>query len=85
MPANADPAAVLSNANAAGEAAELVHHLLAQLSPRDRLVITLVHLESHSYEEAGRLTGWGTTMVKVQAYRARKRLAKICVERGIEL
>ena len=42
------------------DAAELVHHLLAQLSPRDRLVITLIHLESHSYEEAGRLTGWGT-------------------------
>jgi RNA polymerase sigma-70 factor (ECF subfamily) len=85
LAANADLLTVELGEIAARDAADLVHHLLSLLSPRDRLAITLIHLESNSYAEAGRLTGWGETMVKVQAYRARKRLAKLCAERGIEL
>jgi DNA-directed RNA polymerase specialized sigma24 family protein len=37
-----DPGATQS----ARQAGELVHHLLGQLAPRDRLVITLMYLES---------------------------------------
>ncbi len=68
-----------------GEAAELVHQLLGQLAPRDRLVMTLTYLEGHSIAEIATLTGWSKSLVKVQAHRARGRLAKICQARGIEL
>jgi RNA polymerase sigma-70 factor (ECF subfamily) len=63
------------------EAAALVHALLAELSPRDRLVLTLLHLEECSVEETARLTGWSRSMVKVQAYRARKRLQRLMVSK----
>ncbi len=62
------------NEIAAVDAAELVHQLLAQLPPRDRLVLTLINLEELSVEEAAERTGWSKTMVKVQAHRARKKL-----------
>lgn len=64
------------------EAGELLHRLLQELSPRDRLVITLRYLEEHSVEETAKLTGWSQTMVKVQAWRARRRLQKL-YERAI--
>lgn len=70
---------------AAREAGEVVHRLLAQLSPRDRLVLTLVYLEACTTAEAAQLTGWSETLVKVQSHRARQRLAKICEQQGIEL
>jgi RNA polymerase sigma-70 factor (ECF subfamily) len=59
------------------EAAELAHALLAKLPPRDRLVLTLVYLDGCSVRQAAELTGWSQTMVKVQAHRARKRLAAL--------
>jgi len=63
----------------------MVHRLLAELSPRDRLVMTLTYLEERNVAEVSELTGWSKSMVKVQLHRARKRLAKICEKRGIEL
>jgi RNA polymerase sigma-70 factor (ECF subfamily) len=67
------------------EAADLVNHLLDQLAPRDRLVMTLTYLEGRTNAEIADLTGWSKTMVKVQIHRARKRLAGLCQSRGIEL
>lgn len=67
------------------DAAELVHHLLAQLAPRDRLVMTLAYLEQRTTTEIAELTGWSKSLVKVQIHRARRRLAKICEKQGIEL
>jgi RNA polymerase sigma-70 factor (ECF subfamily) len=61
----------------AAAAAEVVHALLARMAPRDRLVLTLLHLEDCSVAEAAELCGWTQTMVKVQAHRARKRLRKL--------
>lgn len=58
------------------EAAEYVHSLLAELPTRDRLVLTLLHLEEHSVEETAQLLGWSTTMVRVQTHRARAKLKK---------
>jgi len=82
LPENAliadDPAA------AAQQAGETVHWLLAQLAPRDRLVITLLHLEEHPVAEIASLTGWSEAAVKVQAHRARQRLRKLCERLGIE-
>jgi RNA polymerase sigma-70 factor, ECF subfamily len=53
--------------------------VLAELSPRDRLVVTLLYLDERSVAEAAELTGWSRTMVKVQAYRARGKLRKLMV------
>jgi RNA polymerase sigma-70 factor (ECF subfamily) len=61
----------------AAAAGELVHRLLARLPPRDRLVLTLMYLEGHSVAEAAALSGWSAPMVKVQAFRARKKLKRL--------
>lgn len=74
----------VDQARATAEASECVHQLLSMLSPRDRLVMTLVYLEGHTMSEVAVLTGWSETLTKVQAHRARKRLRKLCHERGIE-
>src|ERR1041385_4101994 len=58
-------------------ARELLHQLLGSLSPADRLVVTLLHLEEKSVAEVRRLTGWSATLVKVRAFRARQKLKKI--------
>ncbi|MEX2092213.1 MAG: RNA polymerase sigma factor, partial [Pirellulales bacterium] len=61
----------------ARESADEVAVVLEQLAPRDRLVLTLLYLESRSVAEAADLAGWSETMVKVQAHRARKRFRKL--------
>ena len=58
-------------------AAQAVHTLMEKLSPRDRLVLTLRYLEQCSVTEAARQTGWTKTMVKVQTFRALRRLEKL--------
>lgn len=60
-----------------GSARELVRDLLGRLSPADRLVVTLLHLEEKSVAEVQKLTGWSAPLVKVRAFRARKKLQKI--------
>ena len=67
-------AAATGNELEAREAAEKLHELLAQLPPRDRLVLTLLYIEELSVAEAAAQAGWSKTMVKVQAFRARKKL-----------
>jgi RNA polymerase sigma factor (sigma-70 family) len=57
-------------------ARELVAKLLGRLSPEDRLVVTLLHLEERSVEDVRRVTGWGAARVKVRAFRARQKLKK---------
>jgi RNA polymerase sigma factor (sigma-70 family) len=63
--------------SAAGSARELVEKLLAKLPPEDRLVITLLDLEEKSVKEISELTGWGQSLVKVRAFRARRKLRKL--------
>ncbi len=66
-------------------AGEMLHQLLAKLPPRDRLVLTLRHVDERSVEETAELTGWSVSMVKVQAWRARKKLKALferCDEAG---
>jgi len=55
-------------------ARELVERLLQGLEARDRLVITLVHLEGRTMDEVSATTGWSANAVKVRAYRARRRM-----------
>ena len=59
------------------EAAQTLHRVLDQLSPRDRLVVTLLYLENHSVADTASLTGWSQTMVKVQAFRACSKLRRL--------
>jgi RNA polymerase sigma-70 factor (ECF subfamily) len=58
-------------------AAELLYRLLAQLPPRDRLVLTLRFMEDCDVTETARRTGWSEAMVKVQTWRAKKKLQKL--------
>lgn len=55
---------------------ELVQKLLEQLSPADRLIIQLLHLEGRSIEEIKQITGWKGPLIKVRAFRARHKLRK---------
>ncbi len=64
------------------KAGELLHQLLAQLPPRDRLVLTLRYLEQCDIEETAMRTGWSKTMVKVQNYRAKNKLKKLFLSAG---
>lgn len=61
----------------ARHAAEAVHAVLGKLPPRDRLVLTLLHLEGRSVAESAQVLGWSPVMVKVQAWRARAKLKKL--------
>lgn len=53
---------------------ELVEQMLQQLRPEDRLVVTLLHLEGRSVEEIKAITGWSGPLVKVRAFRARRKM-----------
>lgn len=65
-------------------AAELLHRLLGQIPPRDRLVLTLRYLDQCDVAETARRTGWTRTMVKVQTLRARHKLRKLIEKTGTE-
>lgn len=64
-------------------AKKLVANLIAQLSPEDRLIITLLHLEERSVEEIHALTGWSRSVIKVRAFRARAKMKKMLNHREI--
>jgi RNA polymerase sigma-70 factor (ECF subfamily) len=55
---------------------ELVERLLAALKPAERLVIDLLYLQARSVAEISALTGWGASLVKVRAFRARQKLKR---------
>ncbi len=55
---------------------DLVEKLLAHLSPNDRLLVNLIHLEGRSIEEVKSITGWNTSVIKVRVFRARHKLKK---------
>jgi RNA polymerase sigma-70 factor (ECF subfamily) len=57
-------------------ARDLADRLLGCLKPNDRLLVNLLHLEGRSVEEVRQLTGWNISMIKVRAFRARKRMRK---------
>jgi RNA polymerase sigma-70 factor, ECF subfamily len=65
----------------AGESAkELLNRLLSALSPQDRLVIRLLHLEERSVAEIKKITGWNTAVIKVRAFRARQKLKSLLAQ-----
>jgi RNA polymerase sigma-70 factor (ECF subfamily) len=62
------------------EAWELLDWALGHLSPDDRMVITLVHLEGWSQDEAAEALGWTKAAVKLRVFRARRKLRKIVAD-----
>jgi RNA polymerase sigma factor (sigma-70 family) len=61
-------------------ARELLQRLLGELKPDDRVVIQMLDLEQKSIAEISSLTGWNQSLVKVRAFRARRKLQKLFIE-----
>ena len=59
---------------------EVLDWALGQLSPENRLVLSLVHLEGRSVREAADLLGWSMVNVKVRCHRARQQLRSIVLQ-----
>ncbi len=57
-------------------ARDLVERLLSALKPTERLVIDLFYLQERSVTEIQALTGWGASLVKVRAFRARQKMKR---------
>ena len=57
-------------------ARDLVERLLTGLKPVERLVIDLLYLQQRSIAEVQALTGWGASLVKVRAFRARQKMKR---------
>ena len=58
------------------EAADLADRVLGTLSPDDRLVLMLVDAEEMPVKDVASATGWSESKVKIQAFRARRRMRK---------
>jgi RNA polymerase sigma-70 factor (ECF subfamily) len=71
---------------ASRDARELLSWALGRLSPEDRAVLELVHIEGRPVAEAAELLGWSVVNVKVRAHRSRKKLRavleKLTAEQG---
>ena len=59
------------------EAKTLLETLLEGLSAEDRLVVSLLHLEERPLTEIRELTGWPVAVIKMRAFRARRKLRKM--------
>ena len=55
---------------------DLAERLLETFAPRDRLILTLLDLEERTVAETAVLTGSPEAVVKVRAFRARRKLRK---------
>ncbi len=55
---------------------DLVAKLLNTLPPADRMVISMLELEDQSIEQIKARTGWNASLIKVRAFRARRKLRK---------
>jgi RNA polymerase sigma-70 factor (ECF subfamily) len=77
----ADPSSATEDA--AG-AKQLIDRLLEQLSPANRLVITLLEIEDRSVKEIAQITGWSVPLVKVRAFRARAEMRKLLAKMAKE-
>jgi RNA polymerase sigma-70 factor (ECF subfamily) len=65
------------NAPHGDETKALLQRMLESLDAKDRMVLTLLHLEEKSLREIETLTGWSSIVIRMRAYRARRRLRKM--------
>jgi len=56
---------------------DLVERMLGRLNAKDRLLITMLHLEGYSMDDIREVTGWNIATIKVRAFRARHKLKRI--------
>ena len=70
-------------------AADLAGRVLQTLPADDQLVLTMIDGEDASVKDVVKVTGWSESKVKVQAFRARKRMReavqKLLGDRGKSL
>jgi RNA polymerase sigma-70 factor (ECF subfamily) len=59
------------------EARSILEVLLGQLSPTDRMIIHMLDLEQKPLKEVSSLTGMNITLIKVRAFRARRKLRQL--------
>lgn len=57
-------------------AADLAGRVMQTMSPDDQLVLRLIDGEDASVKEVAEMTGWSQSKIKVQAFRARRRMRK---------
>jgi RNA polymerase sigma-70 factor (ECF subfamily) len=57
-------------------ARDLARKMLETLSPKDRLILSMLDLEERSVQEVREFTGWNASVIKVRAFRARTKLRK---------
>ena len=55
-------------------AADLAGRVLETMTPDDQLVLTLIDGEENSVKDVVNVTGWSESKVKVQVFRARRRM-----------
>lgn len=55
-------------------AADLAGRVLETMAPDDQLVLTMIDGEENSVKDVVEVTGWSESKVKVQAFRARRRM-----------
>lgn len=55
-------------------AANLAEKVLSQMSPDDRIVLMSIDGDEMSVKDVAEMTGWSESKVKVQAFRARRRM-----------
>ncbi|HDP35863.1 MAG TPA: RNA polymerase sigma factor [Candidatus Hydrogenedentes bacterium] len=73
---------LFSECAAPSEAAEYAFLMLQQLPTDDRLVLTLMYFEQCDTREIAGRMGWSRAKVKVRAWRARNKLAKLLEKEG---
>jgi RNA polymerase sigma-70 factor, ECF subfamily len=76
------PAHTAQSIEEPSEAAEYVYGLLDRLPPADRMVLTLLYFEECDTHEIAQRLGWTRSLVKVRAFRARKKLKLLLEEAG---
>lgn len=59
------------------DAREVIQLLLDHLDPDERLIITLLHIEQRSTAEISKMTGLSISLVKVKAYRTRRKMRRL--------
>ncbi len=79
----ADPA--MRDAEAARSAQEVVQLLLEHLSPTDRVVVAFLHIDQYSVAETAALTGLPQAVVKIRAFRARRKLNNLIKKIGAKI
>ena len=59
------------------DAGELLEKVLGRLPPKERQVLCMLYLDKMSTREISEIMGWTVPMVKMRAYRSRKKLKEL--------